>query len=164
MLPTRWKIFRIINYVHIFCVVVIELGIGYAFLFLNEAFTGEDLLYLSLCTFCAALFLSNAFMSLHLVEKCYPDKEPVKKFKTASSIVVILSIIVFCLLSVGCILIIGDMLAHPASDPLAYLVALAFCIVACTGLYICPQQITLENFIHNNHQRHLDSFLAETPQ
>ena len=162
MLPTKWKIFRIANYLHI-------AGAGSLMLFLffdmyrhPSKLKADPVLFLYII--CIGLMLLNGFINLHLVEKCYPNKHPGKTLRTTTAFVAVLNIIILLLLLISSFYTLYKLLFTDNAFHIDFTIfTVVIVTTSFTGIYVWWQQIILEKLIKRNYNNQLNSFLEEIP-
>lgn len=164
MLSLKWKIFRIVSYLHM--VLTVMLGaiaiqaIVSSWKYINEA---EDILGVSLALLCPTTLLANSGINMYLLEKFYPGHQPGRKLRRFSNVLFILTIIV----TISALALAGtafsDMLSKRnrgiQQNMMLYLIATAIAVIGITGCIILWQQVSLRKAIRRNYEASMNKFL-----
>lgn len=161
MLPLKWKIFRLVCYVHIAGVcfsLALSIIYNWSRMFSNAYNFLNFLLFFSFMS----VLLANTFINTWLLERYYPDRRPGRALNIWHIILFILFIIIICLLTIASFAQFFDLFFDENKDEISqsslmYWMLLA--LIAFTGLSICYFQISLRRTLRRNHQREIDSFL-----
>jgi len=162
MLPTKWKIFRITNYLHITCVGAMVLMNAYE-VYPNMP-QGSVKVYLAILLIVVwwGSLISNGFVNIYLAERCYPDKQPGKRARITITVLSVLASILVLLLSANSIHLLyiyideWDVIVPRSKISLAIHFMAGF-----TGIYICWQQFILRKVIAKNYNNQLNNFLRD---
>ena len=165
MLPLKWKIFRVICYVHIAAVM------GSVAIFLIQSwdrlcFDCWDFLYISIFFLMLGVLISNALLNTWMLERYYPARKPGSSLNTWNIILLILFMLVIAFTTFGLAMIFNDVLndEKPLDDNRLKLFLGLYCLVSLTGLPICFFQVSLRRTIRRNYHAGIDSFLdSDTP-
>lgn len=162
MLPLKWKIFRLVCYLHIaavFSCLALVLIINGRFIFSGVTNFLEFLLIFSVLT----VLLSNSFINTWLLERYYPDRWPGRALNIWHITLFIAFVIIICLFTIGCFAIFFDVMLgenkNVAINQRSIISMIVFGIITLTGLSICYFQVSLRKTIRRNYQREIDSFL-----
>jgi hypothetical protein len=160
MLPLKWKIFRVICYVHIAAVT------GSVAIFLIQSwnrlcFDCRDFLYTSIFLLMLAVLISNALLNTWMLERFYPARKPGPSLNAWNIILLILFMLSIAFTTFGLAMIFIDVLndEKPLADNRLKLFLGTYCLVSLTGLPICFFQVSLRRTIHRNYNAGIDSFL-----
>ena len=164
MLPLKWKTYRIINYLFIFCytllwsILLIRTGIPH-FDKWSEFLTFISILAGSL------LLILNAAFNIYIIEKCFPNRIPTRKFLNWT-----LALFIFSIIGVGFLLFLTGLATYEEflkpqdyayrHSRLSLLLLSLLTMSSLSCLYILIQQIPLRKAIRRNHLLQLDNFLA----
>lgn len=163
-MPVKWKIFRVISYLHIAAAMAILLFLIYATweIRLNSL---NDVLTFSLFILLALIYVANSLINLFLLERYYPDQRPGKTLHIWNWIFYVLFIILLGLSIVVAYFTTMEMMRF-ASQYGRYsmhrqlmLVAILWAICL-TGIPITIYQPVLRNAILHNYRKTMDSFFA----
>jgi hypothetical protein len=162
MLPLKWKIFRVVCFLHIAAVLscltwIFIINGRYIFSGLYNFL--EFLLVFSILL----LLLANTFIDTWLLERYYPDRRPGRALNIWHTILFILYIPIVCLFTIGCFAMFFDIfLDDNKSEAMIQRGVLSWAVVVVisfTGLSICYFQISLRRTLRRNYQRQFDNFL-----
>lgn len=169
MLPIRWKIFRVLSYVHMAITALITaLGVVAIFGPGFSVRSVEQVVVLFLMLLAPVSLLANSSVNILLLERYYPDRLPGKTLRRFSVVLFILT-----LLSVLFVLLIAavglvDTLSQTSEqrDIFSLLAAAATAVIGLTGAYVLWFQVSLRKAIRRNHELVFDNFLKaeEFPQ
>lgn len=161
MLPLKWKIFRVICFVHSAAIVfmtAMNIVFNWGRIFKDIEGSLSFLLFL----FMLSILLANTFFNTWLLERCYPDRRPGRASNTWHTILFILFIIIISFFTIAFFAIFFDFLDDKNKyerDSRSSLFWVLIGIISFTGLSICYFQISLRRTIRRNYQRGFDNFL-----
>lgn len=168
MLPLKWKIFRIISYLHMVC----TLGMGTFALYsiFNSRIrfhSAEDVLSVLIFIFCPSILLANSSINIYLLERFYPDRLSGKKLQRFSVLLFILSLLVVIAVVLLTIAGFSESLSGKnytfRQGFMVFLTLSGFAVIGVTGLYIIVGQVSLRRTIRRNQEAALNSFLNDDP-
>ncbi|MFT3825072.1 MAG: hypothetical protein QM731_14205 [Chitinophagaceae bacterium] len=164
MLPLKWRIFRVINTLHIVGSCAFFTMIMYWTYPLRFA-NAFDILAFLLLTIGLTSLLVNGIFNILLLEKYYPDKYPSGSFLNFSTLLYIMAILTIIALVVLTTWISIEFWSRERSsyyNPLrvrqVMIMALCFTIVL-TGIYVISLQLHLRKTIRRNHIAMVEGFL-----
>lgn len=168
MLPLKWKIFRIVSYLHMTCTLAMGTLALYTIFTAGIRFNStEDILGVLILILCPTILLANSSVNIYLLEKFYPDRLFGKKLYRFSVLLFILSLVVVIAVVLLTIAGFSETLSrknYTFRDRLMiYLTLSAFTVIGLTGLYIIVSQVSLRRAIRRNHEASLNSFLDSDP-
>ena len=161
MTQSKWKIFRVANYVQLILTVLL-LGIS-GFTYFSEDFSLLDwtmLFFLSL----AIIIINNCF-NLHVLQQYFPDKvipQGKSKMFTVLFILFILVLVAFIIISVSGLLALLSMKGRSSSA--GFIGVGIFVFETLLGLYILVIQAGLPLFIERNNRREMQRALDQLGQ
>ena len=158
-LPVLWKVFRIVNFLHLLGVVFLLLLFTYSFMSFSDNSTSTDYQIFLLFVAGGVVLLTNCICNYTLLEKIYPDKPITKKFSAFSLIVLIIAFIILLLLSITFVTVVYPALKSRPVNLWGKLVFFVLVAVIVTGYYSCLFQLMLKKNIRRNHKRTIDTFL-----
>lgn len=168
MLPLKWRIFRVISYLHM--VLALVMGVYTLYMVLSNSIrirSTDDILAVSFLVIFSASLLGNSSINLYLLEKFFPDKVPGKKIRIFSGILYVLSSIAILFVLIGVVSIVYDISSkkytYSFQYVMMYLVVSAIAILGLTGCYILWVQVSLRKSIRRNYEASLNNFLAGDP-
>jgi succinate dehydrogenase hydrophobic anchor subunit len=156
MLPLKWKIFKVINYLILLAAVGI---IGFSLFNIIRHFESNsvsDLLVFGLELLIPLILAINSTINLYVIDRGFPDNYA-KTVRKASNVFLVLTIIILVFLFPVFVYIIIDALRMANSevaydkDEIWFLIAFFFLI--CLVIYICHMQIVLGNTIRDNFEK-----------
>jgi hypothetical protein len=154
MLPRRWRIFQLLNYLQIGCAAAFAGKIFY--IFWDDPYNKPDLLetiiYALPFMIFPAVMIIYACINLRLVRKYYPDLLPGVTLATLLDLVPVVAALVIVAHGIaGALLLYAQLYTDKETTLTAYLVLFYFIIVFITGIYTIWQQVALQNTISRNH-------------
>lgn len=165
MLPLKWKIFRIMIYLHMtgtaFLAVVAIAGILQSGI---RSFSIENLL-MSLLFMCVPIvLLSNSSINLLLLERYYPHRLPGKVLVRFNNTFFVLSTVIVLLLLVSTAGVFIEFFSEDNRgrySTFSTLYALTLAVITLTGGYIVWCQVNLRRTIRRNHDATINNFLTD---
>lgn len=162
MLPTKWKIFRALNFVHIATVTIWLITILY------QNWTRlDDLVHDWSFVLFALLFpiilIANGLFNANLLEKFYPDQLPGVRFLTLHKVLyfIFLGVVGCCIY--GSIFLYYELFSHePYRERMnaeAVFYILLVTAATATGIPITYFQVSLRKTIRRNFNLSMDRFL-----
>jgi hypothetical protein len=159
-LPVKWKIFRIANYLHIAGVATMGLYILYAFTSSFGTVSTEDLVFLVLFICGIGILLANSIISLHLLERCYPDKQYSNELNVASIFIIIIAFLLILLLLIAFYFgFQATFLENRSPDLLGLILLTIIGTTIITGFYSCWLQLVLKKTLKKNYKLSVENFL-----
>jgi hypothetical protein len=172
MLPRKWKIFRIVSYLHLTAIVLLAV---IAFLGLSKN-TGlalnslEDVIGVTLMIMIPTVLIINCIINLALLDKNYPAIIPGSTHRIMSSIffsLTVLMLIVLVLFSAAIIVTIFHVWHKQAGTARKwpfYILLGAVVLVYLTGIYVIWNQVSLRKALRRNHRLTMENFLEPEEQ
>ena len=158
-LPAKWRIFRIANYLHMAGVA----SFGLLIIYLISTFglkTLEDFLFLLLFAACIACLLANTIISLHFLERCYPDKQYSITLSVISVFILVLSCLVIISMTIlFCYGFYASFFERRKPDLFGILLLVVLFSTIISGIYICWFQVVLKKLLKKNYRLALENFL-----
>lgn len=165
MLPLKWKIFRIVSYLHMTSTIIV--GASMLYFMLSEvsisASSTEDAIGLIILILTTTALLANSSVNMYLLERFYPDKQPGKQLGNFSRVLFILCIPIslFVLGTAG--LLLNELISQKHTDlsqnlP-GYAATIVMTIIGVTGFYILWIQVSLRKAIRRNYEASINKFL-----
>jgi hypothetical protein len=156
MLTTRWKIFRVLNYLHIFCL------IGIVVVLWNNTFVHRLLDWLTFIWF--AFVIGNSSLNIHLMNRYYPGHLPENWMRNLSTILFIPTLALIVVYGILVVFILVDPEERTRERTTRQLIALTgVLIVIGTGIYILWNQVVLRKELKRNYKAAMEHFLEEEP-
>lgn len=161
MLPTKWKIFRFICYLHVAAAVGM---LFYFFLqkrgrYFEDSFdTIMSVIYL----LCMVILISNALLNTLMLERYYPSRKPGNALNAWHMVLFVLVIIILSFLTFAITMILIDTIndsGRAMNNNQQFFLAIYY-MVLLTGVPMCFLQVSLRRTIRRNHQREMDDFLT----
>lgn len=169
MLPIRWKIFRVLCYVHMATTTLIA-ALGAIAIF-DSGFnfrSFEQVVIIFLVLLIPVSLLANGSINLLLLERYFPDRLPGKSLRRWSVLLFILTLLSVLFLLLMAVAGFTDIFSQPSTQQDIYniLAASAIAIIGLTGVYVLWFQVSLRKLIRRNHELVFDNFLEpeESPQ
>jgi carbon starvation protein CstA len=159
MLPVRWKIFRLANYLQMIAALVLLGLFGYTYLSFTR---GEGFGYFLLFCLVFVIVIVNNCVNVHIVHHYYPDKSLPAGKKVMSMILLIFYILIIIglvLLAIFAISEMSDDDYRTGRDDWFGLSILAFHIVL--GIYILILQMGLPRVLERNDRQHIEHLLDD---
>jgi hypothetical protein len=165
MLPRKWKIFRIVSYLHLTVTLLLAVLLYYS-LFqggLPRVRSLLDLLGISLTVICPGALIINCILNITLLDKYYPNNIPGKRHRVWSRVLFVmalLSLLTLSFLTTASIVSWTETRDHNLRRmwPLYVFLLSAFVIVS-TGFYTLWNQVSLRKMLRRNHQATMENFL-----
>lgn len=163
-LATKWKVFRIVNYLQILggvsmVVVIIVRTWSYSF------DSPDNLFYFLLTTISFSIFAVNSLSNVYLIEKFLPDQLPSRSASRFNLVLYVIQVILCVLLILLTIFAFVETAEkRRLGDAFAIMVLLVLIILSITSSIICFLQPQLRSTIKRNYYSAFDEFLeAENP-
>lgn len=160
MLPVRWKIFRLANYLQLIATLLLLAVSSYGFLSFDDG-SGDGLGYFLLFILVFVIVIVNNVLNVQILHRHFPDKSLSAGKKTAFIVLLVLYILVFILAVITLIVAISEMSDH---DYHGYYTAdlvgagiLAFYVIV--GAYVSVLQIMLPGVLSRNNNQHIEQLL-----
>lgn len=164
MLPLKWKIFRVVTYLHMTCTAVLAAAAILSILELGLNFySWESLIALIVILIIPLVLLANSSINILLLERYYPDRLPGKALGRFSNTLFFASIVVVLFLVVGMVMFLYEMLAAKdmrRESGFLMLYIATICVIGLTGCYILWAQVSLRKALRRNHHSTINNFLA----
>lgn len=164
MLPLKWKIFRVVTYLHMMITAVLAAIAIVAMAETRMRFQSlEDLLIVLIIFLIPATLLSNSSINILLLERYYPDRLPGKVLIRFSYVLFILSAIIVAgtlLLAAAAITDVFFDDSGATNTPATLLLTLAIAAIGLTGCYILWAQVLLRKALRRNHDSAINNFLV----
>ena len=154
MLPLKWKIFRVINFIHLFFSFVLFI-LMLKFIVDSRFSLPESLFVLPII---AIGF--NCYLNLHVVRRFFPDKLLPDQVKNFKNVLFILNI--FIALALIGVLIIGaeSEFSSESSDDISGKIALAVFFLMCIEqIYILILQFQISDFLKDNYRNKIETLI-----
>jgi hypothetical protein len=162
MLPLKWKIFRIICYLHIAAVT--------GFLLLHFLFNWRvmfsdfwEFIYNLILLSVMAVLLANTLINTWLLDRYYPDRKPGSTLNTWHIILLILFIIIISFCATGLFFLLYDIFTgkelRDQRSARSLMLLILLTVMVLTGIFICYFQIILRKTLRRNYQTGIESFL-----
>ena len=160
-LPIKWKIFRVVNFLHLLGVVFMLLLVLYSFITFSYNTSSTEILVLALFITGGATLLANCICNHHLLEKVYPDKQVSKSFSVFSIIILVLTciILLFLTITLSTFFYISYNNRSVSVTTLGKMILSVLLAIMITGFYTCIFQVVLRVTIRRNYKRIIDNFL-----
>jgi hypothetical protein len=162
MLPLKWKIFRIICYLHIAAVtgcLLLHILFRWQMMFSDFWEIIYNLIFISLL----AILLTNTLINTWLLDRYYPDRKPGATLNAWHIILLSLFIIIIGFSTIGLIFLLSDIFTDESRqnrmDPRTVILLALLTVMVLTGLFICYFQIILRQTLRRNYQAGIESFL-----
>ena len=162
MLPVRWKIFRVVSYIHMtFTAVITALGVAAIFGTSFNYRSFEQIIVLFLLFLVPVSLLANSSINLFLLDRYFPDRLPGKALRRFSVILFILALLSDLAVLLVAIFGFADELSRSSDqlDVVGIVAASAIAAIGLTGAYILWLQVSLRKLIRRNHELVFDNFL-----
>jgi hypothetical protein len=165
MLPLKWKIFRVINYLYIAVTALITIafivGRTRGFFYI----TAFEIFFSVLVLICMLSLIVNSSLNIFLLDRFYPSQVPGQRIKGLYITCLVLNIIFYALLFlIFCYGFYEEFIESKAYDSGNYygvLALVALALMIGTGMYIIINQVRLRNAIRRNYNEEMDRFLEE---
>ena len=165
MLPPKWKIYRVLNYLMILSVIaIIYIQLDSILNDLNgrrSSITNQVFMVLTLIGF--ASLIVNSSLNLHFINKYYPNQLPEKWMRNLSIILFIPTLAMVALFIITAAAAFLDEEGYSwSSRPMKQQIAItSVLILICSGIYILWNQLALRKILKRNYKATLENFLEE---
>lgn len=158
-MPLKWKFFVVLNWaivaLHVFLIGLVVISIQWH----QEEITS---ILMIIFTILLAVLLVNCINNLHLIQKYYPQKMPVRRFVVYSKIVFGVSVAALAIFLFVIAIGIYDEFSDPPDkndEGVGKITLIIFGVIILANLYACWNQVVLRKTLRRNFQLELDNFL-----
>jgi hypothetical protein len=159
MLPVRWKIFRLVNYLQLISTLAMLGMFGYTYLSFSR---GEGMGYFLLFCLAFILVIVNNCFNVHIMHRYYPDKS----LSPGKETLLVLLVIFYGLITIGMLFVtiygISEMTTPGyTSNQYDWIVLFIVIFETLGGIYIFIMQVMLPGLLKRNNRQQVEQLLED---